>query len=83
MREPSWRFLAASSFEVQAGDADTFLLPAISISSQPRWRAQFVLGDLVALGEVGVEIVFCERSAMRGRCNSVQARRHSISTARC
>jgi len=49
---------------VQAGDADTFSIAGdFDFEPATGGERQFVLGDLVALGEVGVEIVFAKRSA--------------------
>ena len=50
---------------MEARDADAFRLAAVfNLKPAPRSEGQFVLGDLVALGQVGIKVVFPGEAGM-------------------
>jgi hypothetical protein len=52
---------------VNADDADAFFLAiALDVNVPIRGQGKLILGDLVSLGEVGVEIVFSGKLTVRG-----------------
>ena len=59
------QILGGVFFEMQARDADA-LLRAIVIDLDPaiRCEGKFVLGDLIALGQIGIEIIFAGEARM-------------------
>ena len=57
--KPSWRFLRGVFFDVEARDADAFFCAGdFNLDEPVGGEREFELGDLVALGKVGVEIIF-------------------------